>query len=174
MRHSRNSGKQSPTVVQIVGNKNSGKTTLICALIPLLREQGYTVAVIKHTHHSFEVDHSGTDTWKQREAGAAAVAITDGNRTARIEEQGAELPELVNSFGNYDYILVEGFKQEYYPKLVIIRSKEDEQLLGLSAVTAAALWEPINNFVHLQSCDRIHLLSINDVRGIANHLLQLH
>lgn len=55
-------------VVQICGYKNSGKTTLIAALLPLLKEQGLRVAVIKHDSHGFDIDHKGTDTFRFREA----------------------------------------------------------------------------------------------------------
>lgn len=53
---------QLPAVCQFFGYKNSGKTTLICHLIPLLQQNGFTVAVIKHDAHGFEIDQPGTDT----------------------------------------------------------------------------------------------------------------
>lgn len=47
-----------------------GKTTLITQLIPLLAAQGLRVSVIKHAHHSFDIDHPGKDSFVLREAGA--------------------------------------------------------------------------------------------------------
>ncbi|MDQ0194249.1 molybdopterin-guanine dinucleotide biosynthesis protein B [Paenibacillus wynnii] len=158
------------SIWQIVGYKNSGKTTLVCALIERLRHHGYTVAVIKHDHHGFEIDHPHTDTWRQREAGASAVAITNSMRTARIEEQGSGLQELVESFQSYDYILVEGFKNENYPKLVLIHEKEGLELLSLTAVSAVVVWESMWSSVDLLRPSEMPQYDINDISAIALHL----
>ncbi|KGE17241.1 hypothetical protein PWYN_21685 [Paenibacillus wynnii] len=160
------------SVWQIVGYKNSGKTTLVCALIERLRQQGYTVAVIKHDHHGFEIDHPHTDTWRQRESGASAVAITNSMRTARIEEQGSGLRELVESFQSYDYILVEGFKNEHYPKLVLIHEKKGLELLSLTAVSALVVWESMWSTVNSLRPTEIPQYDINDIPEITLHLSQ--
>lgn len=160
-------GSHKSNVWQIVGYKNSGKTTLVCALIERLRDQGYTVAVIKHDHHGFEMDHPNTDTWRQRQAGANAVAITSGNRTARIVEQGSDLQELVKSFEGYDYILVEGFKHEHYPKVVLIHDPNGLELLSLSSVSAVVVWESMKSSVASQKPSGIPQFDINDISGIS-------
>lgn len=116
-------------VWQITGYKNSGKTTLVSALIPLLKSKGCRTAVIKHDVHGFNLDHSGTDTHSFREAGADAVAITSPNRSALIWEEGETLQQMVEQLQEYDVILVEGFKQETYPKLLLLRGREDMELL---------------------------------------------
>lgn len=162
-----------PAVLQIVGYKNTGKTTLICALIPLLQQKGYTVAVIKHDAHSFEIDHEGTDTFRQRAAGASAVAITGGARTVQIEEHGSSLAELIASFASYDFILVEGFKNEVYPKIVLIKQEEDLKLLKeLNNVWAAAVWAPMNHAGTLLAPKGLTKYDINDVLTIASDICQ--
>ena len=161
-----------PAVCQFVGYKNSGKTTLICALIPLLKQKGCTVAVIKHDAHDYDMDHPGTDTWKQRQAGAAAVAITCATRTSVIEEQSASLSQLIAGFSGYDYILIEGFKQEAYPKIVLLHNFEDLKLLKqASNIAALAVWEPIQPAVIAEKPQE-KLFYINDIEGIANLLWQ--
>ncbi|WP_052714177.1 molybdopterin-guanine dinucleotide biosynthesis protein B [Paenibacillus dauci] len=129
-----------PPVIQIVGYKNSGKTTLITELLRLWAAEGTRVAVIKHDAHQFQMDHRGTDTFAHTEAGAAAVAITSPTRTAIIREQSSTLQQLVaelssSSTDSYDLILVEGFKQEPYPKVALMARVSDvpllEQLTGL-------------------------------------------
>lgn len=163
--------KSPPAIVQVVGYKNSGKTTLICALIPLLQQRGYTVAVIKHDTHGFDMDHQGTDTWRQREAGATGIALTNSSRTVRMEEKGNGLPELIASFAAYDYILIEGFKSEAYPKFVMIHEDEDLQLLQeLSNVIAAVIWPTIKYETSPQREDEIEDFDINDSTGITNYL----
>lgn len=116
-------------VIQIVGYKNSGKTTLITRLAKLFNSMNLRVAVIKHDLHGFDADREGTDSYRFREVGAAAAAITSPWRTAIFEERETPLAELVEHFASYDLILVEGFKQEAYPKMVLLRSAEDEPLV---------------------------------------------
>lgn len=167
-----NSTDRNPSVCQFVGYKNSGKTTLICLLIPLLKQLGHTVAVIKHDAHDFfQIDLPETDTWRQREAGATGIAITSASRTTRMEEQGSGLSELIASFVNYDYILIEGFKSESYPKVVMIHEKEDLLLLyELSNVVAAVVWPPMMEEVMIQGAKQIPYFDINDSIGIAKYL----
>ena len=53
-----------PVLFGIVGEKNSGKTTLMEALIRILTGRGFKVASIKHDGHDFEADREGSDSWK--------------------------------------------------------------------------------------------------------------
>ncbi|MGG6311115.1 molybdopterin-guanine dinucleotide biosynthesis protein B [Paenibacillus macerans] len=116
-------------VIQFVGYKNSGKTTLIGRLLELFNGMNIRVAVIKHDLHGFDADREGTDSFRHRQAGAAAAAVTSPWRTAIIEERETPLEDLIRHFADYDLILVEGFKQEPYPKMVLLRSAEDESLI---------------------------------------------
>lgn len=163
-----------PAVCQIVGYKNSGKTSLVCALIPLLKQGGKRVAVIKHDGHKYDMDHPGTDTWKQRQAGAMAVAITSPARTSVIEERGSSLSELITGFSGYDYVLVEGFKQEAYPKIVLVRRPEDLELLqNTRNIAAIALWERMIPYIHSAVPQlQAQIFEINDTAGMANFLHQ--
>ncbi|WP_249043403.1 molybdopterin-guanine dinucleotide biosynthesis protein B [Paenibacillus faecis] len=116
-------------VLQVAGYKNSGKTTLISRLLPLLREKGIRAAVIKHDVHGFEGDMPGTDTHAFRTSGAEATAITSPWRTAVVEERETPLTALIERFHHYDLIVIEGFKREPYPKLLLVRDIEED--LGL-------------------------------------------
>ena len=40
----------------------TGKTTLLTRLLPLLNEAGLRIAVVKHAHHSFDIDQPGIAT----------------------------------------------------------------------------------------------------------------
>ena len=55
------------------GWSGSGKTTLIEKLIPLFVQRGLRVSLIKHAHHSFDVDVPGKDSYRHRHAGATQV-----------------------------------------------------------------------------------------------------
>ncbi|MGG1880565.1 molybdopterin-guanine dinucleotide biosynthesis protein B [Paenibacillus cisolokensis] len=121
-------------VVQLCGYKNSGKTTLLAAVIRQLKARGVRLAVIKHDAHQFEMDHPGTDTDRFREAGADAVAITSPGRTAVLMEAETPLETLIGAFRDVDLVLVEGFKQAAYPKLVLLRDEADAGLLQLQGI----------------------------------------
>ncbi|MBE9916675.1 molybdopterin-guanine dinucleotide biosynthesis protein B [Paenibacillus donghaensis] len=134
---------KKPYVCQIVGYKNSGKTTLVCALVERLRAQGCRVAVVKHDAHDFEMDHPGTDSYRHRAAGASAIALVSQRKTAVILEEETPLGKLIEDFSAYDIILVEGYKREGYPKLVMVRKAEDKELIqSLENVTGVVSWLP--------------------------------
>lgn len=106
-----------PFVYCISGYKNSGKTTTVTKLIPLLKEKGYRVAVIKHDGHDFEADVKGTDSWRHKEAGAYGTAVFSDHRFLVTKEcEGITEAELVRLFPEADIILIEGLKNSNYPK----------------------------------------------------------
>jgi len=134
-------------ILQIVGYKNSGKTTLLTALIRKFRAEGRSVAAIKHDAHGFEFDRPGTDTRRMAEAGADLVAITSPSRTAWTRSRPASLDELIALASGTDVVLVEGFKDAPHPKLVLLRGEADLPLIGLpnaaaAIVPAEAGWMP--------------------------------
>ena len=63
-------------VFGFAGWSGSGKTTLIEQLIPRFVARGLTVSLIKHAHHSFDVDQPGKDSYRHREAGCREVLVS--------------------------------------------------------------------------------------------------
>lgn len=117
----------------IAGYSGSGKTTLIEKLIPVFTARGLRVSLIKHAHHTFDVDQPGKDSWRHRHAGCAEVLITSSRRWALMHElRGTAeptLPELVAHLADCDLLLIEGFKHEAIPKLEVHRAVVGEPLL---------------------------------------------
>ena len=107
----------------IVGAKNTGKTTLVCGLVSTFAAQGLRVATVKHAHHSFEIDHEGTDSHNHRLAGATEVAVVSHTRWAIVHELRGEtepdLDAIIAKLSPADLILIEGFKKHKHPKLEI-------------------------------------------------------
>src|SRR5258708_13394416 len=101
-------------VIGLAGWSGAGKTTLLTRVIPHLLSQGLRVSVIKHAHHSFDVDVPGKDSWVHRQSGAVEVLVSSGNRWALMHElRGASeprLPELLAKMSRGDLVIVEGFK----------------------------------------------------------------
>ncbi len=108
----------------IVGNKNSGKTTLIERLLPELAARGRKVATIKHDAHDFEVDLPGKDTWRHRKAGSGTTIIASSSKVAMVrlidrEEPVEGLLRLID--GSYDLVLIEGLRRSPLPKIIVYR-----------------------------------------------------
>jgi molybdopterin-guanine dinucleotide biosynthesis protein B len=117
----------------IAGYSGSGKTTLIEKLIPLFIAHGLKVSLVKHAHHTFDVDQPGKDSYRHRHAGCNEVLVTSSRRWALMHElRGAPEPslqELIKQVSACDLLLVEGFKREAIPKLEVYRSAVGESLL---------------------------------------------
>lgn len=109
-------------MVAVSGVKNSGKTTLIESVLPLLAETGLNVAVIKHDGHSFLSDPTGTDTGRFMAAGAAGTAIFDGEKFKVVRRLPVTAEFLITQFPEADLILLEGFKYTSWPKLEVVRA----------------------------------------------------
>ena len=108
-----------PVIFAVSGEKNSGKTTLIEAVLPILTARGYHVAVIKHDGHSFEPDVPGTDTRRFFDAGAIGTAVFDGEKYMMVKRQTVNERDLFDAFPDADLILIEGLKDSGYAKLFL-------------------------------------------------------
>ena len=109
----------------IAGYSGAGKTTLIEALIPLFRADGLRVSLVKHTHHGFDIDRPGKDSYRFREAGALEVLLAGNQRWALMHELGAEqeplLSDLLARLSDCELVLVEGFRSNELPKIEVHR-----------------------------------------------------
>ncbi|MBE7443893.1 MAG: molybdopterin-guanine dinucleotide biosynthesis protein B [Planctomycetia bacterium] len=119
-------------MISFVGKSNSGKTTLIVRLIRELKSRGYRVATIKHSHHSFELDKEGKDSWLHTQAGADAVVVASKEMTGviHIVPKELQLSEIVNTYlHDMDIVLVEGYKTLAIPKIEVFRSEISTELV---------------------------------------------
>ena len=73
-------------VVGFAGESGAGKTGLVEKLIGHLKARGLRVSVVKHAHHSFDVDQPGKDSWRHREAGAFEVVVASNQRLVSNEQ----------------------------------------------------------------------------------------
>ena len=105
----------------------TGKTTLLKRVIPLLNERGIRPGLIKHTHHDMDVDKPGKDSYELRKAGAAQTIVACQKRWALMtetpDENELDLYYLASRMdeSSLDLILVEGFKYESVPKILLYR-----------------------------------------------------
>lgn len=124
--------KDKRPLLGITGYSGSGKTTLLEKLIPELMARGLRIAVIKHSHHNAQVDKEGKDSWRMKEAGAAQVVMACDQRWAIMTE--TPVPVTLNYLAQQfdpnltDLVLVEGFKQEPIPKILLHRQEMTKPL----------------------------------------------
>lgn len=115
--------KLGPKVFCVSGLKNTGKTTLICNLLPLFINDGYKVTVIKHDGHDFEIDHPSTDTAKFSVAGAEQSIIFSAKKYAIMGNKAVAIEELLQYCQACDYVIIEGLKNSAYPKIEVMRGQ---------------------------------------------------
>ncbi|HET7658147.1 MAG TPA: molybdopterin-guanine dinucleotide biosynthesis protein B [Bacillales bacterium] len=149
--------------MQVVGFKNSGKTTLIEKIAAACRKADQRVGVAKHHGHGKLDKHDlSKDTGRFRESGAEVTAIAAGGGLEMIWERGKERWELGDILSFYqflkmDIVLVEGFKQADLEKIVVVRNVEDfNDLRSLSNIAAVISWED-SQFEPIEGIERFHI-----------------
>lgn len=108
-------------VVGLAGFSGSGKTTFLEKLIVELKSRGYRLGVIKHTHHR--------ENRRQSPTGAAVevLAAPEGVFLFREYESEPRPEEVLSMIDGVDLILIEGYKNSRWPKLVIFRNGVTER-----------------------------------------------
>lgn len=111
-------------------HSGTGKTTLLRQLLPLLKQQGLRIGMLKHAHHSFDIDHPGKDSYELRKAGAEQMLVASRQRLALVIESPPTQnePTLEDALpllqpDKLDLVLVEGFKQAAIPKIELHRAQ---------------------------------------------------
>jgi molybdopterin-guanine dinucleotide biosynthesis protein B len=165
-------------VVGFAGYSGAGKTTLVEKLIPVLKQLGQRVSVVKHAHHKFDIDHPGKDTYRHREAGAFEVVVASDKRLALMREfeQPVELTVhqlLAELHPAADWVLVEGFRHSDVLKIEVWRLPDAGEPLrpalytGDPFVTAIATDAPAS----LPAPTERPLFDLNDAEAIAQWLI---
>ena len=154
-----------PSIVSIVGNSNSGKTTLAGKLVGELKSRGYRVATIKHASQGMTFDEPDKDSGRHLQAGSEATVISSPDKVVLIKPVASDttLGEIAQLFGeDYDIIIAEGFKQDNAPKIEVHRREAGPLLSGISRRIAIATDEDIET--------RARRFTLDDVNGLADLL----
>ncbi|MGM8212658.1 molybdopterin-guanine dinucleotide biosynthesis protein B [Virgibacillus sp. W0430] len=157
-------------IVQIVGYKSSGKTALLTAIIRYLSEKNIQVGTIKHHGHGGEPEFvTQTDSFSHIEAGAQLGGVQGDTQLQLIfnRGKGMSLDELLRLYFLFplDVILIEGYKQANYPKIVLVRNEKDLLLL-----------ETLTNIIGVGAREKQILKKARDFQGINlnNILSEMH
>ncbi len=159
-----------------VAFSGTGKTTLLKQLIPILKARGLHLAVIKHTHHQFDVDTPGKDSYELRHAGAEQVMVASRRRWALMVEtpnqtDDPSLESLIDHLDTnaLDLILVEGFRHTAVPKIELHRPIINKPLLFPEDpdIIAIASDAPLTQHTDLP------VLALNNPEAIADFVMAL-
>ena len=151
----------------------TGKTMLLTQIIPVLKHHGVRIGLIKHSHHNFQIDQPGKDSFRLREAGASPVMLVSTHRRAIITEISPEQePRLDDQLklldqSELDLILVEGFKAEQFPKIELHRPSLNKPLLYPNDPNIIAIASDCT----LETPDYLIQLDINQPEIIADFIL---
>ena len=155
----------------VVGWSGSGKTTLMLQLLPNLIARGYRVSTMKHTHHDFDIDKPGKDSFTHREAGAYEVLITGTKRWALLHENRNEaepdIDTLLANMAPVDLVLIEGFKSHPHSKLEVHRPSVGKPLLAIDDDSIVAVTSD-------QTIDGVSVpvLDLDDVAAIGDFIIK--
>lgn len=124
-------------VLSLVGPSGSGKTEIICRLVHWLTARGYTVGVLKHSHHSRPAVTPEAEAWRQAGVRVYArpspgVLEIDGFYEGEPEPG----PLLTLLAAQVEVLLVEGYKTGPLPKILLAGPGVEEVLPSRQGVVA--------------------------------------
>ncbi|MGC4375366.1 molybdopterin-guanine dinucleotide biosynthesis protein B [Fictibacillus sp. Mic-4] len=132
--------------IQIIGYKNSGKTTLVSRLLSVLQKKGYEAGTLKHHGHAgpVKIGDEGTDTYKHREAGAVVTGVEGGGIFSFNSTKTLSITEMLHVYETLglDFLLIEGFKEYQFPRVILLKSDDDFPLIDASRLPIAAIKWP--------------------------------
>lgn len=140
--------------IAVVGYKKSGKTTLALELTAALKKLGFSVTLVKHSHHGFD-EKAETDTARFRNSADMVMGFSPGGSFVSWpgERSLADLIPLVST----DFLVMEGGKTiGLMPRIVIAAdeatARDLDPELALAVYGDSALGE---------------LMATRDVAGLA-------
>lgn len=160
-------------IVGFAAYSGTGKTTLLTRLLGIFNERGLRVGVVKHAHHTFDIDYPGKDSYELRKAGANQVLIGSRKRwaliTENLDKQDRSLEFHINNLdlANLDLVLVEGFKPEVIPKIELHRPSLEKGLLYPSDSSIIA----IASDTELEETGGLPCFDLNQPESIAQFVI---
>ncbi len=114
-----------PYIIQVIGYSQSGKTTLITELVKLLKKENISSLTIKSAR-SHPYEYSTKDSDKFLESGAQTSVVIFSNVTQISSNQQLNVEVVIEAsekLSDFDIVLIEGFKELKYPKILVFSEK---------------------------------------------------
>lgn len=157
-------------VMAISGFSGSGKTSLVKALLLHFNAYGWSVNVIKHSHHALELEPPHKDSAQFRRAGAAEVMVISPYQMAIMRDlPAATLPSLAEQLARLspaDIVLLEGFKHDAVAKIEVWRASTGKPLCSDPHTVAIATDSP-----QQLPATTLRVLDLNDSATVAHFII---
>jgi molybdopterin-guanine dinucleotide biosynthesis protein B len=156
--------------VAFTGPSNSGKTTLILKVArKLINEHSKKVAIIKHDpKDKARFDVAGKDSYKFSDTGAEVI-VTSPNRTTYFSQKNKDLDEMVQLFGEFDILLVEGLKNLPLPRISVFRDLVESDYFPYMNALAIDESVDIRNY---KIPDNVEILDLNSPDDVISWILK--
>lgn len=159
-------------VIGFIAASGTGKTTLLCRILPLLKTRKLRVGVVKQARDDFDVDKPGKDSYRLRKAGVERLLLTSSRKSALMIEHpegpAPQIETLLNLLNQeaLDLILVEGFSETPFPKIELIRLPKEKPLYRDNPWVVALATDRVESMVA-----PVPVLDINDPAGVVHFIL---
>lgn len=134
-------------ILQVIGKKASGKTTLAVALAAEFVRKGRRVMTIRHATHPPDVDRPGTDTYRHLHEGKAERTLIIAPEMRVLFELHKDDADPIALARQYlvgaDIVLVEGFRKASIPKIEVFRRAASSTPIFDPAAANADEWVAI-------------------------------
>ena len=150
-------------VVAFVGKSDSGKTTVVEAVVAELARRGWKVATVKHHVHDFDIDIPGKDSYRHSKAGSVVSMVSSPDKFAVIRKVDRELTldEIAAAAGDVDILIAEGFKRTARERIEVSRRERSEGLISTTEELVALVTDHA-------SLPGVPVFGMDDAEGIAD------
>lgn len=128
-------------VFSVIGESDSGKTTLISKIIKHLSNENLEIGTIKDIQcENFTIDTKGKDTFVHQQSGSILTTAYSNDETALIYKNRMDFKKLI-TFYDYDWTIIEGLKNQPVPSVLICKNAVDIEPMLNDRVFAVVLRE---------------------------------
>jgi molybdopterin-guanine dinucleotide biosynthesis protein B len=158
-------------VAIVAAGRGRGKTTLAESLTRQFSKNLH-VWTVKHVSKSFDIEDK--DSWRHMAAGAEGTIVVAPDRLVVLRTESDTSPET--AIGQIpkdtDLVIVEGFRESGYPKILVAVSKEEaeEQLGRIRGIIAIS--GPIADSGARQPIQGVPVMSAEELAGRLASMLQ--
>jgi|SRR6056297_3393500 len=156
-----------PLVISIISRvKNTGKTTLIKGILPILKKKKYKIMTLKFSCYDFIVDYEDTDSYKHFNSGVNRTVLIGPSKTVTFEKtyKRQDFNDVINQYNDVDIIIAEGFRDINYPTIEVVRKEKGSKLCS-----------KIKNLIAIVSDDKnmnfpVSVFGLDEYEKICKHI----
>jgi molybdopterin-guanine dinucleotide biosynthesis adapter protein len=160
-----------PRVIEVVGGKHSGKTTVVEHLIAEFKRRNLHVGTIKEMVRIPTLDTPATETDRYTNAGSEINVAVPRDETVVFIKKRLSVKEIMPYLKGLDYVVLEGFEDEkMLPKVIAAKTANEAQsYLDGSAIAISGIIANSKTETQKATCLKIPVInSASDVKALAD------